>query len=90
VSWDPDDRFRTALHEAGHAVVLSSFNIAVQAVYLDSVKESGGTIPVEPLAIAQLDVDPHMAFASAGYLSERLFKPPPGNESGPEGPLCIV
>jgi hypothetical protein len=77
VSWNPDDKWRTALHEAGHAVVLSSFDIAVQSIYLDPVKESGGTIPVEPLAVAQLDVDRHMAFALAGYLSERLFKPPP-------------
>ena len=77
MSWDPDDKFRTALHEAGHAVVLSSFNIAVQSVYLDPLKESGGTIPVEPLAIAQLDIDKHMAFACAGYLSERMFKSPP-------------
>ena len=77
MSWNADDKFRTALHEAGHAVVLSSFNIAVQSVYLDPVKESGGTIPAEPLAIAQLDVDKHVAFALAGYLAERLFKPPP-------------
>lgn len=58
-------------------MVLSSFNIAVHSVYLDPVNESGGTIPVEPLAFAQLDVDKHMAIASAGYFSERLFKPPP-------------
>jgi hypothetical protein len=77
VSWDPDNKFRTALHEAGHAVVLSSFNIEVHSVYLDPINESGGTIPVEPLALAQLDVDKHIAFASAGYLSERLFKPSP-------------
>ena len=58
-------------------VVLSSFNIAVQSVYLDPVKQSGMTKLVDPLAVAQLDVDQHMAFGLAGYLSERLFKPPP-------------
>jgi hypothetical protein len=42
MTWDPDDKERTALHEAGHAVVAWSFNVVVGCIHLDPVGADQG------------------------------------------------
>src|SRR5262244_1504484 len=41
LTWDPEDKERTALHEVGHAVVAWSFGITVGCIHLDIEKEGG-------------------------------------------------
>jgi hypothetical protein len=72
MTWDPDDKERTALHEAGHAVVAWSFHVIVDGVHLDLKNKSGHTnAPGEHLEPVQ-----QIASRLAGYEAERVFKPP--------------
>jgi hypothetical protein len=41
MTWGPDDKDRTALHEAGHAVVAWSFGVTVGCIHLDLENTSG-------------------------------------------------
>ena len=73
--WDPDDKERTALHEAGHAVVAWSFGLTVECVYLDLEKEGGNTLTDRAGEEKLCEIE-HIAIALAGYASESIFKPP--------------
>jgi len=75
VTWDPDDKERTALHEAGHAVVAWSFDLPLGSIYLDLEKESGGTT-ADRASIARLTLVEQIANWLAGYEAEQAFKRP--------------
>lgn len=75
MTWDPDDKERAALHEAGHAVVAWSFGVTVECIYLDLEKESGG-VNVPPTSDAHLKPVERIATRYAGCESEEAFKPP--------------
>jgi hypothetical protein len=67
---------RTALHEAGHAVLAWSFGVAPGAdLYLDLEKESGGA-PFVLSSVAHLKPVEQIAVALAGFEAEQTFKPP--------------
>ena len=72
MTWDRDDKERTALHEAGHAVVAWSFGVTVERIYLDLVNESGHT----DAATAHLKPVEQIANRLAGFEAEQAFKPP--------------
>ena len=71
--WDPKDKERTALHEAGHAVVAWSFGVTVGCIHLDLEKESGHA---EIASSAHLKHFEQIANWLAGLEAERVFKPP--------------
>jgi len=72
------DRERTALHEAGHAVVAWSFGVTVGCIHLDSEKQ-GGHAEIAPAT--HLEPFEQIAIALAGFESEQIFKPP-GDKRG--------
>jgi hypothetical protein len=73
MTWDPDDLERTALHEAGHAVVAWSFGVTVGCIHLDLEKE-GGHAKIAPTA--HLEHFEQIANWLAGFEAEQAFKPP--------------
>jgi len=73
MTWHSDDVERTALHEAGHAVVCWSYGRIMTRLHLDDVKE-GGQAHFDP--DLTLDVIGELACCLAGYEAEQLFKPP--------------
>jgi hypothetical protein len=75
MTWNPDDKERTALHEVGHAVVTWSFDLSLGRIYLDLEKEGGGTT-ADRASIAQLTPVEQIATWLAGYEAEQAFKPP--------------
>jgi hypothetical protein len=72
MTWDPSDKEKTALHEAGHAVVAWSLDAPVKGVYLDLENESGHT----DADSADLEPVKQIAIWLAGFEAERIFKPP--------------
>jgi hypothetical protein len=72
MTWDPDDKERTALHEAGHAVVAWSFHVRVEGVHLD-LKTGGGHTDADG---EHLEPVQQIASRLAGYEAEQVFKPP--------------
>jgi hypothetical protein len=64
---------RTALHEAGHAVVAWSFDITGGALYLDRVNKSGH---FDLAGYAHLEPFKQIAIALAGFEAEQTLKPP--------------
>jgi hypothetical protein len=73
MTWDFDDKERTALHEAGHAVVAWSFGVAVGCLYLDP-KTKGGGAPID--STTHLAPFEQIANWLDGFESEQAFKPP--------------
>ena len=71
--WNPDDKERTALHEAGHAVVAWSLGLPVGGIHLDLKSEGGHT---DITQAAHLEPFEQIANWLAGYEAERAFKPP--------------
>ena len=73
MSWDPEDKERTALHEAGHAAVAWSFGVTVGCIHLDLKNESGHAMiaPVTHLKLVE-----QIANWLAGFEAEQVFKPP--------------
>ena len=64
MNWDPAVTERTALHEAGHAVVAWSFGLTVGSIHLDLATQGGHANiaaythlnPVEQIAIRPQDM----------------------------------
>jgi hypothetical protein len=80
--WNPDDKERTALHEAGHAVVAWSFGVAVvKCLYLDP-KTHGGGAPIA--STAHLERFEQIANWLAGFEAEEAFMHP-GRKYNAEG-----
>src|SRR5215831_13835161 len=73
LTWDPEDKERTALHEAGHAVVAWSFGITVGCIHLDIEKEGGHA---QIASTAHLEHFEQIANWLAGFGAEQVFKPP--------------
>jgi hypothetical protein len=73
LTWDPDDKERTALHEAGHAVLAWSFGVTVGCIHLDVENESGHTTAG---LTAHLKPVEQIANRLAGFEAEQVFKPP--------------
>jgi hypothetical protein len=73
LKWDPDDKERTALHEAGHAVVAWSFNLTVGCIHLD-LNSQGGSAHI--YSAADLEASEQIARWLAGFEAEQAFKPP--------------
>jgi hypothetical protein len=73
MTWDPDDKDRTALHEAGHAVVAWSFGVTVGCIHLDLENKSGHTMVA---STAHLQPFEQIAQCLAGFEAEQAFKPP--------------
>ena len=71
--WNPDDKKRTALHEAGHAVVAWSFGVTVGCIHLDLENKSGHTMVA---SITRLQPFEQIAQCLAGFEAEQAFKPP--------------
>jgi ATP-dependent Zn protease len=74
--WDPDDKERTAFHEAGHAVVAWSFGVVVHRVRLNLEKQNGNAF-ADPAAAEKLALVEQIAIALAGYASESICIKPP-------------
>ena len=75
MTWDRDDNERTALHEAGHAVVAWSLGVTIERIYLDLENKSGG-VDVPPASAAHLKLVEQIANCFAGFEAEQAFKPP--------------
>lgn len=74
--WDPDDREKTAYHEAGHALVLWSFGVLPKGgIHLDREKESGRTL-TDVAGPTHLSAVQQIATWLAGYEAEQAFRPP--------------
>jgi Peptidase M50B-like len=73
LTWNPEDKERTALHEAGHAVVAWSFGVTVGYIHLDLENESGHA---QIASTAHLEPFEQIANWLAGYEAEQVFKPP--------------
>jgi hypothetical protein len=73
MTWDPDDKERTALHEAGHVVVAWSFGLLVGSIHLD-LKTKGGHADIA--SHTHLERVQQIANWLAGYEAEQAFKPP--------------
>jgi hypothetical protein len=71
--WDPNDKERTALHEAGHAVLAWSFRVTVGCIHLD-VKRQSGHAKIAPTT--HLKHFEQIANWLAGFVAEEVFKPP--------------
>jgi hypothetical protein len=73
MKWDADDLERTALHEAGHAVIAWSFGVTVGCVHLDDAKQGGHA---KIASIEHLERFEQIAQWLAGFEAEQAFKPP--------------
>jgi hypothetical protein len=75
-AWDPDDREKTAYHEAGHAIVLWTFGVLpTGGVHLDQEEESGRTA-TDLSAPTRLRPVQQIATSLAGFEAEQAFRPP--------------
>lgn|SRR5262249_32345204 len=73
--WNREDKERTALHEAGHAVVAWFLGAAVLRIRLD-LEMRGGDTETNPYSINKRPRVHRIAAALAGSEAEWLFKPP--------------
>jgi hypothetical protein len=73
MNWDPAVTERTALHEAGHAVVAWSFGLTVGSIHLDLATQGGHA---DIAAYTHLNPVEQIAIRLAGYEAEQAFKPP--------------
>ena len=73
MTWDPDDKERTALHEAGHAIVAWCFDVTGGHLYLDCVNQTGH---VDLAGYTHLEPFKQIAIALAGFEAEQTLKPP--------------
>jgi len=73
MNWDPAVTERTALHEAGHAVVAWSFGLTVGSIHLDLATQGGHAMIA---SVAKLNPVEQIARWLAGYEAEQMFKPP--------------
>ena len=73
LTWDPDDMKRTALHEAGHAVIAWSFLVIVECIHLDLDNRSGHT---RVATMDHLQAFEQIAECVGGLEAEKMFKPP--------------
>jgi hypothetical protein len=71
MTWDPDNKDRTALHEAGHAVVAWSFGVTVGCIHLDLENKSGHTMVA---STAHLQPFEQIAQCLAGFEAEQAFQ----------------
>jgi hypothetical protein len=78
MTWNRDDKEKTALHEAGHAVVAWSFGVTAEHVYID-LETKGGGVDIAPASIANLTPVEQIANCFAGFEAEQAFKPPGRN-----------
>jgi len=76
VSWDPDDKLRTALHYAGQAIVARSFDKVPERVRLNVSFEDGKMDGLHKGWLSDLSVIAQIAIALAGYEAEQAFHPP--------------
>jgi hypothetical protein len=75
--WDPNDREKTAYHEAGHAIVLWTFGVLPTGrIHLDHEKEEGGCTATDLGAPTRLRPVQQIATWLAGYEAEEAFRPP--------------
>ena len=73
MNWDPAVTERTALHEAGHAVVAWSFGLTVGSIHLDLATQGGHAMIA---SVAKLNPVEQIVRWLAGYEAEQMFKPP--------------
>src|SRR5262249_7795659 len=73
LAWNPEDKERTALHEAGHAIVARSFGVTVGCIHLDLETEGGHA---HFASTAHLKHFEQIANWLAGFEAEQAFKPP--------------
>jgi len=73
MTWDRDDKERTAFHEAGHAVVAWSFGVIVGCIHLDLKNESGHAMIGPATHLKPIE---QIANWYAGREAEKAFKFP--------------
>ena len=73
MTWEPDDKERTALHEAGYAVMAWSFQVVVGCIHLDLKNKSGHT---QVASMDHLQAFEQIAECVGGLEAEEMFKPP--------------
>ena len=71
--WDPDDKERTALHEAGHAIVGWSCGAIVGCIHLDTEKQGGSAHMTFAEHFSSVE---EIAYWLGGYEAEQMLKPP--------------
>ena len=76
MTWDPDDKLRTALHYAGQAIVARSFDKVPERVRLNVSFEDGKMDGLHKGWLSDLSVIAQIAIALAGYEAEQAFHPP--------------